>query len=239
MIPNELSLCRAILERDPIRYLDLTEPLRRGEGRVLAASSAGALVALECCQLGFSLVASDLDTAKKLIAYLPPEAELIFVHEAFSLSLLAEKYKLALSPAFYQAAYCKQEPLPLPETTVEVKPLELSHLPILLANYEYGDENYLRLLLSRYSLWGAFEGDTLLAFIGLHSEGTIGLLEVLPPYRRRGLARFLESYLINQELSLGHIPFCQVFEGNVPSLALQRSLGMTFSYGKVWFASRD
>lgn len=239
MIPDALSVCRAALTQDPVLYLDLTEPLRRGEGQVMAACPTGALVSLTSCHMGFSLFASDENTAKKLIALLPPAPELVFVHEEFSRSLLAESFDLTLSPAFYQAAYRKQEPLPLPETRAEIRPLDLTHLPVLLANYEYGDQAYLRLLLSRHSLFGAFDGDELLAFIGLHTEGTVGLLEVLPPYRRRGLARLLETYMINRELSLGHIPFCQVFEGNAPSLALQRSLGMTLSQGRLWFASRD
>lgn len=239
MIPNELSVCRAAFTRDPILYLDLTEPFCRGEGQVVAACPSGALVSLANCHKGFSMFASDQDTARKLIDLLPSDPELIFAHEEFSLSLLVEEFKLTSGPAFYQAAYCKQQPLPLPEATAVIRPLDLTHLPTLLANYEYGDEGYLRRLLSIHSLFGAFDGGILLAFIGLHAEGTIGLLEVLPPYRRRGLARLLESYMINRELSLGHIPFCQVFEGNAPSLALQESLGMTFSHDRLWFASRD
>lgn len=237
MIPTELSPCRPILERDPILYLDLTEPLRRGEGRVLAAHPAGALISLDRCDGGFSLLASDRTAAEELLSLLPPDPRLVFVHEEFSLSLLAQRFNLTPSLPFYQAAYLKKEPLPLPETAAQVRPLDLTALPLLLANYKYGSEAYLRQLLAQNSLFGAFEGDTLLAFIGLHSEGTIGLLEVLPPYRRRGLARLLESCMIDRELSLGHIPFCQVFEGNAPSLALQRSLGMTLSHGRVWFAN--
>lgn len=238
MIPDELSVCRAALNQDPVLYLDLTEPLRRGEGQVLAASPTGALVSLSNCHKGFSLFASDRDTAKGLIDLLPSEPELVFVHEEFSLPLLAERFELTFSPAFYQAAYCKQEPLSLPEATAAIRPLDLTHLPTLLAHYEYGDEAYLRQLLSRRSLFGAFDGDALLAFIGLHTEGTIGLLEVFPPYRRRGLARLLEAHMINRELSLGHTPFCQIFEENAPSLALQKSFGMTFSHNRLWFASR-
>lgn len=239
MIPSELSPCRAILEQDPIRYLDLSEPLRRGEGHVVSACPTGTLVALDRCDPGFSLFAQDRKTADALLSLLPPAPELVFVHEEFTLSLLVENFGLTPSPAFLQAAYLKKEPLPLPDTGMEIRPLDLSSLPVLLANYEYGDEAYLRRLLSQGSLFGVFEGETLLAFIGLHSEGTIGLLEVLPPYRRRGLARLLESYLINRELSLGHIPFCQVFEGNVPSLALQQSLGLAFSQSPGWFTERS
>lgn len=238
MIPSELSPCRSLIEKDPILYLDLTEPLRRGEGHVAAACPTGALVVLENCDRGFSLLAADRETAGKLLSLLPPDPELVFVHEEAALSLLHERFGLTPSPAFYQGAYLRDTPLPLPDTGAEIRPLDLTSLPVLSANYKYGDEAYLRQLLARRVLWGAFEGDALLAFIGLHSEGTMGLLEVLPPYRGRGLARLLESYLINRELSLGHIPYCQIFERNGPSLALQASLGLTLSRGRLWFAER-
>ena len=53
------------------------------------------------------------------------------------------------------------------------------------------------------------------------------MLEVFPPYRRRGWARALEGAKINQHLSLGYVPWGQVWPDNVASLALQRSLGLT------------
>ncbi|MCI9288136.1 MAG: hypothetical protein HFF23_01415 [Oscillospiraceae bacterium] len=45
--------------------------------------------------------------------------------------------------------------------------------------------------------------------------------------------------MIGLELSCGHVPYGQVFDGNDPSLALQRSLGMTRSMGRLYWAVRD
>ena len=64
----------------------------------------------------------------------------------------------------------------------------------------------------------------------------MGLLEVLPNYRRQGIATLLQSYLTNLELSRGHIPYGQVFDGNEPSLALQRSLGYQRSAGLMYWS---
>ena len=44
--------------------------------------------------------------------------------------------------------------------------------------------------------------------------------------------------MINQELARGRIPFGQVVTDNAPSLALQRSLGMTLSEGTLYWLSR-
>ena len=46
----------------------------------------------------------------------------------------------------------------------------------------------------------------------------------------------LQSYLTNLELSRGHIPYGQVFDGNEPSLALQRSLGYQRSAGLMYWS---
>ena len=237
-----LAPCQALLDRDPLLCLDLTEPLRRGEGRVVSVSPAGALVALnnydrdgQSC--GFSLLARDPAEAEALLDLLPPHPDLVFAHEDFTAALVAQRFGLKLSPPFYQAAYLKTEPLPLPQSGAVIRPLTAEHLPLFLANYDQGGEDYFRWLLDHDSLFGAFEGDTLLGFVGRHAEGSIGLLEVLPPYRRRGLARLMQSHMIDLELSLGRIPFGQIFADNAPSLALQRSLGMTFSAGRAWFAA--
>ena len=42
---TDLSICRDALNRDPVLYLDLTEAVRRQDGRVLGACPTGALVA--------------------------------------------------------------------------------------------------------------------------------------------------------------------------------------------------
>ena len=45
--------------------------------------------------------------------------------------------------------------------------------------------------------------------------------------------------MIGLELSRGRVPYGQVFDGNEPSLALQRSLGMTSSMGRLYWAVRN
>ena len=41
---NELACLKAVIDADPIRYLDLTQPLARGTGQVVDADAQGALV---------------------------------------------------------------------------------------------------------------------------------------------------------------------------------------------------
>ena len=66
----------------------------------------------------------------------------------------------------------------------------------------------------------------------------IDILEVLPEYRRLGLAFALEAHLINCLLEQRRIPFKQVSVDNEPSLALQRKLGMELSDATVHWLIR-
>ena len=63
--------------------------------------------------------------------------------------------------------------------------------------------------------------------------GIVETVVLLPEYRRQGVARTLESFLIDRELEQGNLPYCQVFRDNAASLALQRKLGLQLAEGLV------
>lgn len=241
---DQLECCRAVLERDPLLYFDLTETVRRGEGRVIHACPTGALVAYRNYEqdgqdTGFTMFASDLPTAEQLCGLLPSGTGWVTVHEDFYAPLLQQRFGLTLGQRCWQLVYLDGAPLPLPQSGLRVRQLGLDHLAQISAHYPMGGPDYLTFLLTRGELYGAFQGGELWGFIGRHAEGTIGLLEVLPQYRRRGAAALLESFMANLELSRGHIPYGQVFDGNEPSLALQRRLGFQCSKSQLWWATRD
>lgn len=55
----------------------------------------------------------------------------------------------------------------------------------------------------------------------------MGILAILPEFRRRGLASLLESWVIGRQLREGRVPYGHVIDGNGASTALQQSLGLT------------
>lgn len=238
---TDLSICQEALNRDPVLYLDLTEAVRRGEGRLIAAMPRGALAAFrnyekEGQDLGFTMFANDRETAKRLLAMLPSQPAFLTVHEDFYLDELTKRFGFTELNPCWQMGWLRTMAPALPDTGAEIRQLDASHLSVVQANYTLEDGEYLGWLISRGELYGAFEGDALLGFVGRHAEGSMGLLEVLPQYRRRGLGRMLQAYMIELELSRGHVPYGQVFDGNQVSMALQKSLGMTPSIGRLWWA---
>ena len=76
-------------------------------------------------------------------------------------------------------------------------------------------------------LYGAFSpsGD-IMGFTGFHSEGSMGMLTVLPEYRRRGVGEALEKHLLRTAIDEGRTPFCNVYLSNSASIALQEKLGL-------------
>lgn len=243
---TDLSVCQELLSRDPVRYLDMTEAVRRGIGTVLYASPAAALVGIVCPEHpntfdSYLMSCADLHAARLLCGLLPARDDfLLATHEDFYLPLLQERFGLRffLAGASFQAAYLGGPLCSAPESALAVRQLTVDDLPQVAANYKLEGEDYLRSLLAHGQLFGGFQGDAMIGFVGRHAEGSIGLLEIFPPYRRQGFATVLERYMINQELVLGHIPFGQVLTDNAPSMALQRSLGMTLSNGTICWLSR-
>ena len=70
--------------------------------------------------------------------------------------------------------------------------------------------------------------NTLAGIIGIHEEGSIGMLYVKPEYRHRKLATALETYAFNRALENGWIPYGQIIAGNEASMRLQESMGIAF-----------
>lgn len=232
-----LEPCWAVFERDPVLYLDITEPIARGDGKLVDACPGGALVQLHTFDKpgqkpGYTMSAQDLPTALRFLDRLPQGVDFIMVHEDFYLPEIKGRFHLDEGKPSYQAAYlgkpfCDRDP------PFEVRPLTMEHLPTVLEHYDLEEPDYLAHLVQTGGMLGAFENGALLGFMGRHAEGSLGILEVLPQHRRRGVAQVLERAVFDRELALGHVPFGQVFCENSPSLALQQRMGLTLSKGTL------
>lgn len=225
--------CQAVIDRDPLLYIDVTEALRRGIGQVLYADEGACLIGFphgDKPVTEFTSLCADLDAAKRVFPRLPWEREiLVAVHEEHCVPYLNDAYpvKPFLGEAFHQMAYLAETPPALPDSSFSVKVLDVSYLPQVAAIHKEEDPEYLRERLESGVMLGAFDGGVLAGFIGVHGEGSMGLLQVRPDYRRRGLGKLLELHQIRHHLDRGEIPYGSVLTTNAASLALQRSIGMT------------
>ena len=222
------TIARTWFSRDPLLHADMTEALRRGLGVIASAAERGVLVSADEDSCGM-LSCADLDTALTLLD--GRRFPLLSIHQAELESPLCRELGMETWMRCRQAVYLGKEP---PAATEEdIRPLTREHLDFLQANYRHEDSEYLAWLLERRALFGAFREEKLVGFIGKHAEGSMGLLEVLPSFRRQGVGERLERFLIARELEQGNLPYCHVVTDNHVSLALQRKLGLTLAEGSV------
>ena len=95
-------------------------------------------------------------------------------------------------------------------------------------------EGYLMERLQAGAMFGAFDGECPVGFVGLHRTGIPGMLFVEETRRRHGIGKSLESYMINRILERGRTPYLYVDEDDTVLYELQKTLGFYQSEKKFW-----
>lgn len=117
----------------------------------------------------------------------------------------------------------------LPEGFV-INRLDASHTQKIIALYRHSmeslaNEQYIGECLQD-GMYGAFYKGELCGFIGVHEQESIGILEVHPKWRRKGLAVALEQVMIGKQLERGRLPYGEIVKDNTASIRLQKKAGM-------------
>lgn len=154
----------------------------------------------------------------------------------------AERYPDRKQTVCYQTVYTGKEPPALPPSDLEIKRLDDSYTDFVYNSYSLrpSKPDGIRDLLQRGYIFGGFVGDKCVGFVGKHGEGSLGLLEVLPEYKRRGYGKVLETFIIRETMSQGRVPYAHIITDNAVSLALQRTVNDITVLPElvVWFSSK-
>lgn len=201
--------------------------LERGSGDVLARSEH-ALLIRDHISGALMLACDDAEEGLRLLdRYAGEDCDLLLVCGDALWQTVFDRYGYTDKLECDQFVYLGDPPALDPRLTVRTATER--DLPLLLEHYHLLIEDDLQKVVRRGSVLLGYEGDRLVGFAGEHLEGSMGLLYVLPEYRRRGFGTALENLLIARTLEQGHIPFGHVVKGNDASLRLQEKLGMTRS----------
>lgn len=226
----------AYLSKDPLLHMDMFECIRRGEAEVLYASGEGVLLRHMC---GVIMMSAATEEAAEEMLGLLDRAELLVAHQEFYLSAVKSKFGISAMTPCLQAVYPSRQPL-RERSDADIRRLGKEYLPFLQEHYSHADgSDYLCGRLAAGAVFGAFAGGRLTGFIGIHEEGAMGMLEVLPEYRRRGIAAALAAFLANRLLEEGRVPYSHIILGNGVSLSLHRKLGFSISAGMVYWSGLD
>lgn len=221
-----------LCEKGEVTYADFLVSLREKTAKVLIADEDGVLISVSDTTYAVALFNDEayLRFAKELVGLNKP----IAVHEGKLVHYLVEQ-GMDLTLTCIQAVYTKEEHFALNEDVL-IRPLKQGDLDVVLAHYHHlADESYIRDRLAKGVMIGAEVDGQLAGFMGRHSEGAMGMLEILPAFRRRSLGSELEKAYINRLLDASITPYCHVVEANEASLHLQRKLGLVFSEEKVYW----
>lgn len=223
------------LNQQPILHIDMLELLHQEQCKILDASVEHVLLAIP----GISMLSASSSTAaQKALTKLPPSHWLV-LHQAEHLPL-AQKYHFHEEMRCKQVAYFNKTLLTIPRNDIAIRPLGKEHREIVSMHYSsVSSGEYIAERLEAHAIYGGFIQNKLAGFIGLHEEGSMGMLHVLPQYRKQLVAQTLESWLINTLLQQGSTPFAQIVTDNTPSLLLHQKLGFTFSASPVSWLSHN
>ncbi len=219
-----------LLKRRKMQYMDIAESLRRGRGEIVEASESGILVLDEAAGV-YMIAAFEEEKAGEVAGWIPEEGAgyQFVVHQECLLKPLGQRFPIRECLPVYQAVYTRKNAVSLPKH-ITVTPLGTENLEEVATHYHMTDDRmYLEERLRSGNIYGAFIDGKLAGFAGIHQEGSIGMLEVFEEYRRQGIGRGLEAFLINLHLSMGYTPYGMVEEGNEVSLRLQNDLGLCIS----------
>lgn len=221
------------LERSPVHHADMIDAIRSGGAQILRAEEHGALLSFGGVVM---MTADNTEAADRLLSSLPSRTDLLEIHQEFYRGEAERKTDLRCKMECRQAVWTRKTPLPRVNGPAEIHSLSEEALPFVAEYYKHADDlGYLRQRLQSGCLWGAFLGKKPAGFIGLHEEGSMGMLEVLPEYQRRGIAMQLETFLANRQLAAGRIPFAQIETCNGASFALHGKLGFEVSEEKLYW----
>lgn len=152
-------------------------------------------------------------------------AELCSVKSRSAAAALKRRFGFTGEQSCTQWVYPHREP-PKVDGTFDIRPLLRKDVELAASHY-HNEVDFFRRCVAEKRIWGLYENGVLAGFIGMHDQGSMGMLEVLPEFRRKGYGCALEAYLIELHLRRGWVPYCHVVDGNEASLALQRHLGLS------------
>ena len=246
---QKLSKCREfLLDNNKLLHIDMIELINRGRAEIIYGEDDEYLLRDINTGIGF---------------HTKPEGAIAFAFDIEDnmkpacIILHQTKYIKQLEEAGYnnnavckQAVWTRREKMParglyktdagITEDGYTIKLLGRDDFEAAAKLYKgFDGDGYLYDRIMDGAVYGAFDIERLIGVIGLHEEGSIGMLSVDPEYRRKKLAMALETYIFNLAIEKGQIPYGQVIVGNEASMALQKKLGLYFSKTDiVWMENK-
>lgn len=223
------------LSKEKRNNIHMMESLARGKAEILYARGGNVLLydrsAAYCM-----LTAQNEEEGKTLLKRIPAQTKLITSSQEFLNHMICQEMPFEVLNECVQVCYPQKQTLPVKYK--DIRPLEEEHAAYVTEHYAIGGAAYIRERIAAGAMYGAFLENRLLGFVGVHNDGSMGMLFVDEAHRGQGLALSLEAYCINRICEKNMVPYGHIVTGNEASLRLQEKLGLYPSSGKVWWLER-
>jgi tRNA (guanine37-N1)-methyltransferase len=233
--------CRKRLMSQKLLHMDMIDLIDRGKAELVL--KRGGHILLRDIESGFYYhTAFEAQGDRESISFwsgLEPELKsdikTITLHQPAEIDHVRKYLSLELMMTCYQYVCTRREKLSVSGLYRTDGKENENGLVICPATQEYCgaiDElyslshgpNYIRDRIDRGCLFVALVHGELAGFVGMHEEGGLGMLEVLPQFRRQHVALALSTFIINWALEQGYTPYSQAKADNEASIALQDKL---------------
>jgi len=252
-----LDQCREVLMKQKLHHMDMIELIARGQAELIYANG-GTICLYDVVSGVYFHTTEEYENGRlgmeKIKEYAQNHGGIdtlacMALHQEHMCKVAQEVLGVSPFITCKIAVYTKKEKLPITglyttngktaEGMVEIRRIGVECAEEAAAFYDGPDgADYVREHLKEFGLYGAFLDGKLTGYIGRHPEGSLGILQVAPEYRRRKIAKALETYMINLSLEIGHVPFTEVVVGNEKSVALQESLGLCFAKNLIYWMEK-
>ena len=221
-----------ILTRDRVSNIDMSEGIKRGTMDVLYACNGTVLLRSKDGFL-YMFLTDNVDEGRNALKG-HTDMKLCVAHGMLSRDVIQEMTGLDYETPCRQFAYTSDKK-PEMDERFTYRVLTASDAEYVKTHYAHGYEPDIDRALCAGRIIGAEYEGKLAGFIGMHGEGSVGMLEVDPAYRRLGIGTALEKYMFRRHMEKGHTAYGQVFVDNDGSLALQKSIGIEASKELIWW----
>jgi hypothetical protein len=248
----------AFCERNPLLYVDISECVRRGAAEILYAECGetvggkdgkgggkDGVLLFEKSSGIYALAAEREDGVLAALDFLDEKAlaaasKWLVAHGDICREIAYKKLHIVRENACFQVAYMQKKTLPL-RGDLEFSYPNREQIEQIKRDYKLESPENIEKLCKEQKLWAAILKSTgeFVGFIGEHPEGSMGLLQIFPKFRRNGYAEEAEKFQINRYVTQGRIPYGHVIDGNVISVALQEKLGLETANEKVYWLRED
>lgn len=182
------------------------------------------------------LSAVSYESVVKCITAITEPSDFLVIQKEYA-DYIENHLRLHHSADYHQAVYFEQS-VGIQNARLSFKLLDESDKERVRTLYKTTDFTYIENRLEQKSLWAGIGNGQITGFIGIHDEGSIGMLYVLPEFRKQGYAQELLAWMTHHYLLENKIPYSQISKDNMASIKLHKKVGYTVSHDTVVWLTR-